>query len=43
MPMLLVWLQFAPCVEVIGVAGGRLSRCDDGIASLTGLPPTESA
>ncbi|WP_305640265.1 hypothetical protein [Polaromonas sp.] len=33
----LIWLQFVPCVSVIGVAGVRLSRYGDAIAALTGL------
>jgi cation:H+ antiporter len=37
MPILLIWLQFALCVVVIGVAGVRLSRYGDAIATLTGL------
>jgi cation:H+ antiporter len=36
-PLLLIWLQFATCVVVIGVAGVRLSRYGDAIAKLTGL------
>lgn len=37
MPILLIWLQFALCVAVIGFAGARLSRYGDAIATLTGL------
>ena len=37
MPILLIWLQFALCAVVIGVAGVRLSRYGDAIATLTGL------
>lgn len=33
----LIWLQFALCVAVIGVAGVRLSRYGDAIATHTGL------
>lgn len=36
-PIALIWLQFALCVAVIGVAGVRLSRYGDAIATLTGL------
>lgn len=36
-PIVLIWLQFALCVCVIGVAGVRLSRYGDAIAALTGL------
>ncbi|MDO8250260.1 MAG: sodium:calcium antiporter [Rhodoferax sp.] len=36
-PIVLIWLQFALCVAVIGVAGVRLSRYGDAIAALTGL------
>ncbi|NMM19362.1 MAG: sodium:calcium antiporter [Rhodoferax sp.] len=36
-PIALIWLQFALCVAVIGVAGVRLSRYGDAIAALTGL------
>ncbi|MDO9195219.1 sodium:calcium antiporter [Rhodoferax sp.] len=36
-PVVLVWLQFILCVGVIGVAGVRLSRYGDAIATLTGL------
>lgn len=36
-PIALIWLQFALCVGVIGVAGVRLSRYGDAIAALTGL------
>lgn len=32
-----IWLQFALCVTLIGVAGVRLSRYADTIAALTGL------
>lgn len=35
--LLLIWLQFAVCVGVIGIAGVRLSRYGDAIAALTGL------
>jgi cation:H+ antiporter len=35
--ILLIWLQFALCVGLIGVAGLRLSRYGDAIAGLTGL------
>jgi cation:H+ antiporter len=37
LPILLIWLQFALCAVVIGVAGVRLSRYGDAIATLTGL------
>lgn len=33
----LIWMQFALCVTLIGVAGVRLIRYGDAIASLTGL------
>ena len=33
----LIWLQFALCVGLIGVAGLRLIRYGDAIAELTGL------
>lgn len=33
----LIWLQFALCVGLIGVAGSRLIRYGDAIAELTGL------
>lgn len=36
-PILLIWIQFALCVAVIGFAGVRLSRYGDAIATLTGL------
>lgn len=36
-PVVLIWLQFILCVGVIGVAGVRLSRYGDAIATLTGL------
>jgi cation:H+ antiporter len=36
-PIALVWLQFAFCVALIGVAGFRLSRYGDAIAEQTGL------
>lgn len=36
-PVFLIWLQFALCVGVIGVAGFRLGRYGDAIAALTGL------
>ncbi|MDO9004477.1 MAG: sodium:calcium antiporter [Aquabacterium sp.] len=36
-PLLLIWLKFAACVCVIGVAGVRLSRYGDALATLTGL------
>ncbi|MFZ3082573.1 sodium:calcium antiporter [Rhodoferax ferrireducens] len=36
-PIALIWLQFALCVGVIGIAGVRLSRYGDAIAALTGL------
>lgn len=36
-PVSLIWLQFALCVAVIGVAGVRLSRYGDALATLTGL------
>lgn len=36
-PIALIWLQFALCVAVIGIAGVRLSRYGDAIAALTGL------
>lgn len=36
-PQAWVWLQFAFCVAVIGVAGVRLIRYGDAIAALTGL------
>ncbi|MDI1259261.1 sodium:calcium antiporter [Aquabacterium sp.] len=36
-PLLLIWLKFAACVCVIGVAGVRLSRYGDALAKLTGL------
>jgi len=36
-PILLIWLKFAACVCVIGVAGVRLSRYGDALATLTGL------
>lgn len=36
-PIVLIWLQFLVCVGVIGIAGVRLSRYGDAIASLTGL------
>lgn len=32
-----IWLQFAGCVAIIGVAGTRLARHGDTIAALTGL------
>lgn len=35
--VVLIWLQFTLCVGVIGVAGVRLSRYGDAIATLTGL------
>lgn len=34
---LLIWLQFALCVALIGLAGVRLIRYGDAIAALTGL------
>lgn len=36
-PIVLIWLQFAICVALIGFAGFRLSRYGDAIAALTGL------
>lgn len=36
-PMLLIWLQFAICVALIGTAGVRLIRYGDAIATLTGM------
>lgn len=36
-PVSLIWLQFALCVTVIGVAGVRLSHYGDVLATLTGL------
>lgn len=39
-PTVLVWLQFAFCVLLIGVAGSRLSRYGDIIAEKTGLSGT---
>jgi cation:H+ antiporter len=39
-PILTVWLQFAVCVALIGVAGSRLSRYGDIIAEKTGLSGT---
>lgn len=36
-PVALVWLQFAICVTVIGVAGVRLSRYGNAVAAQTGL------
>lgn len=32
-----IWLEFAVCVALIGVAGSRLARYGDALASLTGL------
>ncbi len=39
-PTVLVWLQFAFCVLLIGAAGSRLSRYGDVIAEKTGLSGT---
>lgn len=36
-PVIWIWLQFAVCVVLIGVAGVRLSRYGDAIAAHTGL------
>lgn len=36
-PALSIWIQFSLCAAVIGVAGSRLSRYGDAIASHTGL------
>ncbi|MBW4089839.1 MAG: sodium:calcium antiporter [Proteobacteria bacterium] len=36
-PAVLVWLEFAACLAVVGIAGPRLSRSGDAIADKTGL------
>lgn len=36
-PVVLIWLQFAACVALIGGAGVRLIRYGDAIAALTGM------
>lgn len=35
--VLRIWLEFATCVVLIGVAGSRLARYGDALAALTGL------